>query len=405
MVLALLLLAGLVRADSQWERTLPVRLTVGFHEAPSSVEGVQAYGARVLGMHRGARLAVVEASDPDAFHRRALHDPNIRYVEPDATVNLLGATTLASSRGGTASGDPFFADQYGPQQVRAPQAWRTTQGNTSASVCLVDTGIRYTHEDLMGPRWLGGYDFVNNDADPWDDNGHGTHVASIAAASIGNGRGIAGIANVGLYAVKVLDGAGFGTWGNVALGILWCADHAGPRGIVNLSLAGTGFNSAVADAADYAYRLRGLLLVAAAGNAGPCNDCVRFPAKLPETIAVACTARVGFPAVSHPGCSFSSSGPEVELAAPGTDILGAWSSNDTAYEFSTGTSMSTPHVSGAAALVWSHRTELKATELRQRLRDTAQDAGDLGWDARSGFGEVDVKCLLEGWNPCLDLFS
>ncbi|MGH2746792.1 MAG: S8 family serine peptidase [Actinomycetota bacterium] len=352
---------------------------IGFTELPRSLRaGERVHGARVQRIDRVLHFARVSTRNPDDFLARARRDDRVRYVEPDPEIKLIEAIP----------NDPRFAEQYGPQQVRAPEAWDTTLGSLDASVCVVDTGVRYTHEDIADARWLGGADFYNGDSDPMDDNGHGTHVAGIAAATINNATGIAGIANAGLYGVKVLSSGGIGAWSAVASGIRWCADNAGPRGVINLSLGGGGGATVLKDGVAYAYS-KGSLLVAAAGNSGPCTDCVSYPAAYPEVIAVTCTTS------SEVQCGFSSDGPESELAAPGQSILSLWHTGDAAYNTISGTSMSTPHVAGAAALAWSVATSLSNASLRDRLRTSARDLGDPGWDELYGYGLVDAKATLD----------
>lgn len=354
------------------------RYVVGFHAMDRALRPGQAFhGAEVLRVNHVLHFAVVQARDSSAFEAAVAADEDVRYLERDAWLQLARYTP----------NDPRFGDQYGPQQIQAPEAWDTTLGDQDAAVCVVDTGVRYTHEDITGARWKGGHDYINNDDDPMDDNGHGTHVAGIAAASTDNSKGIAGVAQVALYGVKSLDAQGSGTWSQVADGITWCADNAGPRPVISLSLGSSSGSQTLLDAVDYAYG-KGALLVAAAGNGGPCSDCVEYPAKYDQVIAVTCTTS------SEAQCSFSSDGPESELAAPGNSILSTYYSSNTAYTSLSGTSMSTPHVSGAAALVWSDVTNLTNAELRQLLRDNAKDLGDQGWDEKFGYGRVDVNATL-----------
>jgi PKD repeat protein len=351
---------------------------VGFRSPPREMRvGDHFLGADVEHVDRVLHFARVSTGNPQAFRSQANNDSRVRYVEPDPELQLIEYTP----------NDPQFPTQYGPQHVRAPEAWDTTRGDLDALVCVVDTGVRYTHEEIAGARWLGGYDFYNGDADPNDDNGHGTHVASTAAGSIDNSKGIAGIANVGIKGVKVLNAAGSGAWSTVASGIRWCADNGGPRVVISMSLGG-GHATVLEDAVRYAEG-KGALLVAAAGNSGPCSNCVGYPAAYPEVIAVTCTNS------AKTQCSFSSDGPESELTAPGQSILAAWHTGDTAYNTISGTSMSTPHVSGVAALVWSHETALTAAGLRQLLRDNAEDLGSAGWDELYGYGLVDAKATLD----------
>jgi hypothetical protein len=353
---------------------------VGFHGLPRGLAlGHDFLGAQVQRVDHALHFIRVATNNPNLFRERARGDRRVRYVEPDPEVQLLDFIP----------NDPRFASQqYGPQHVRAPEAWDSTLGDMDASVCIVDTGVRYTHEDIAGPRWLGGTDLYNGDADPMDDHGHGTHVAGIAAATINNAKGIAGIANVGVRGVKVLSNTGSGALSTIASGIRWCADNAGARVVINLSLGSPAGSTPLLDAVQYAYGA-GALMAAAAGNSGPCTNCVEYPAKYTEVIPVTCTT------ATAAQCSFSSDGPEAELAAPGNGVISLWRTSDTAYNTISGTSMSTPHVSGVAALVWSEATDLSNTALRDHLRNSAQDLGAAGRDELYGFGLVDARKTLD----------
>jgi thermitase len=354
------------------------QFVIGFRAPPRGLRvGDNLYGGRVERVDTVLHFARVSTRNPGGLRGQARNDARVRFVEPDPEFQLIEYTP----------NDPRFAEQYGPQHVRAPEAWDTTLGDLDATVCIVDTGVRYTHEEIAGTRWLGGYDFYNGDSNPSDDNGHGTHVASTAAGSIDNSKGIAGVANVGIRGVKVLSATGTGAWSTVASGIRWCADNGGPRVVISMSLGG-GAATVLEDAVRYAAG-KGALLVAAAGNSGPCTNCVGYPAAYDEVIAVTCTN------AAKTQCSFSSDGPDSELAGPGQSILAAWHTSDTAYNTISGTSMSTPHVSGVAALVWSEKSGLTATDLRELLNGNAQDLGAAGWDELYGHGLVDAKATLD----------
>lgn len=321
------------------------------------------------------RFIVVETASPDTFLAAVADRPDVRYIEPDGRVAGLDVAPTID--------DPRLDEQYALPQIRAPESWATTLGQ-AANLCILDSGVRYTHEDLAGPRWLGGIDLVNDDADPMDDHGHGTHVTGIAAASLANALGMAGVSQAGFYAVKVLDSNNGGTWSNIALGIEWCADNTPDHTIINLSLGGAPAPSAISDAVAYA-RAAGKVLVAAAGNEG--NFGVLWPAAHPDVIAVACNTS------SSSRCTDSSRGPQLDLAAPGSGIL-SLGTTDSGYSTLTGTSMSAPHVSGVAALVWSARPTLTVPQLEHRLLATAQDLGAAGHDTSFGHGRVDAVCAL-----------
>lgn len=379
------------------------RWVVGFHTLPSGLHlGGTYLDEPIVHLDEVLRFVEVETDDPDGFVSRAATDANVRYTEeselvlfvtPSPPVGVPHDPLTVEEDGLDATlfsaNDPLFAMQYGPQQVRAPAAWDHSRGSTSAAVCIVDTGVRRSHHDIGTGRWLGWRDFVNNRAAPYDDHGHGTHVTGTAAAGLHNGTGIAGMGNVGIYGVKVLGADGFGSWSWIASGIRWCAERSNSRIVINLSLGSPtqpSTSSPMADAVAYADG-RGRLLVASAGN-GACANCVWWPARYPEVVAVGCVdgARVS--------CTFTSTGSQMELTGPGIDILSTGASSDTSYQRLSGTSMSAPHVSGALALAWSVNTSMSATDLRGRAQATAVPLGPPGRDSTYGFGLVDAKCLV-----------
>ena len=248
------------------------------------------------------------------------------------------------------------------------------------NVSILDTGIDYNHSDLADNYKVFGYDFVNGDTDPTDDNGHGTHCAGIIAA-VDNDIGVIGVApEADLYAVKVLDSSGSGYVSDVIAGIEWSVNNS--MDIISMSLGLDSDSTDLRNACDYAYNA-GLLLVAAAGNEGSGSDTVTYPAKYDSVIAVAATDS------SDNRTSSSSTGPAVELAAPGKEINSTWS--DGGYKKASGTSMACPHVTGTAALVWKAFPHYNNTQVRQHLQETAEDLGDSGMDKWYGYGLVDAE--------------
>src|SRR5262249_15900463 len=202
----------------------------------------------------------------------------------------------------------------GVAQVKAPPAWGNSQGK-GIRAAVVDTGIDFNHPDLKA-NYVGGASFVPGAPTPMDDNGHGTHCAGTIAAAI-NGSGVVGVApQAALYAAKVLDRNGSGQFSWIIAGIDWCIQNR--MHIVSMSLGGPAAPGALKTICDLAWT-RGLLLVAAAGNAGPptppAPSSVGFPAKYLNVIAVSAidSANVITP--------FSSRGPEVDLCAPGLNVL------------------------------------------------------------------------------------
>ncbi|NBP24203.1 MAG: peptidase S8 [Proteobacteria bacterium] len=260
---------------------------------------------------------------------------------------------------------------------------------TGVRVAVVDTGIDYLHPDLAA-NFAGGYDFVNNDADPMDDNGHGTHVSGTIAA-VRNGTGVLGAApEADLFALKVLGSSGSGSWSGILSALDWCA--ANRVAVANFSLGSSSYPGTTVEAGFDNAAKAGVLLVAAAGNSGAGTDTVNYPGKFASVIAVGSTTSTDL--VS----SFSSTGPDVELAAPGSLIYSTTLGGG--YGTLSGTSMATPHVTGVAALVVAagigdaNGDGFINDDVRQLLQSTAQDLGAAGRDPIYGFGLVDAEAAV-----------
>ena len=254
---------------------------------------------------------------------------------------------------------------WGIKRIGAPDAWSAPASGVGIRLAILDTGIDGSHDDLEA-HVVAGTNTVDATSPLWDGHGHGTHVAGIAGA-LNNTIGVVGVApEVTLVAVKVLDSSGSGTWASVAAGIDWSISNN--VHVINMSLGG-GASETVRLAVESAWN-GGLLLVAAAGNSGnPAGrgDSVNYPAAYDQVIAVAASDS------QDRRASFSSTGQAVELIAPGVSILSTLPGDE--YGTMSGTSMSSPHVAGAAALAWSVNPALTNTQLRQILRDTAEDLG------------------------------
>jgi thermitase len=287
--------------------------------------------------------------------------------------------------------DPYWSLQWGPQKIEADYAWDTTLGDPSVLVAVIDTGIDYTHPDLATNYVPLGYDWVNMDADPIDDHGHGTHCAGIIAAVLNNNVGIAGLAQVRVMAEKVLNSGGAGTWDWVANGIINATDCGAD--IISMSLGGYGDSELVHEAVKYAYDA-GVLVIAAAGNDN--TNMKSYPAGYDEVIAVAATDQYDNKAW------FSNWGDWIELAAPGVDI---YSTVPWGYESWSGTSMAAPHVSGVAALIWSRYPNKTNDWVRLWLRHTAEDLGDPGFDLYYGYGRINARNAVERTPPAHELIA
>jgi type VII secretion-associated serine protease mycosin len=271
--------------------------------------------------------------------------------------------------------------------ARFPQAWDVTLGSTDTSVAVVDTGVDLTHPDLDGSRLKAGYDFVNDDADPGDDNGHGTFVAGAAAAITNNSEGIAGAAwKGGIIPVKVLDQDGLGTDADIAAGITWATDNG--AAVMNLSFGGPAESQVLEDAVNYALS-QDVVVVASAGNEGA--SLPSYPAAYDGVLAVSATDRSGTFAY------FSNWGWWVDISAPGMFITSTyWFGGDHLYATGHGSSFAAPLVAGAALLVRYENPSWSQADVVDQLLDTAQDRGPAGGDPFFGRGWLDAYAALGG---------
>jgi subtilisin family serine protease len=274
--------------------------------------------------------------------------------------------------------DPYWNQQWGPSKTEADLAWDTQKGNSSVLVAVIDTGVDWHHPDLAANYVPLGYDWVNNDTDPVDDNGHGTHCAGIIAATLNNNVGIAGLAQVRIMAEKGLDKYGEGDEANLAKAIIHAVDQG--ANILSNSWGGYEESTLLHDAVKYAYE-KGVLIIAAAGNNA--WGIKAFPAGYDEVVAVTATDASDNPA------SFTNFGDWVELAAPGVHIYSTVCNNS--YAYMSGTSMACPHVSGVAALAWSQFPNATQDWIQHWLRYTADDLGNPGFDVYFGYGRVNAK--------------
>jgi subtilisin family serine protease len=314
--------------------------------------------------------------------------PGVELVQPNFVYHTLNTPN-----------DPRFGEQYGPTRIKAPQAWDITTGSSSVVVAVIDLGVEYNHEDLSANMWhnpgeigvdgsgnnkatnlidddgngyiddVYGVDTINHDSDPLDDAGHGTHVAGIIGAVGNNNRGVAGVNwAVRIMAIKSHDAAGNGSSASVVEAFQY-ARLMRLRGInvrvTNSSWGGApeapSYDQALKDAIDAAGNA-GILNVCAAGNGNLNNDATPFyPATYdsPSIISVAASDQVDNRA------TFSSYGATtVDLAAPGVGVLSTYHGS---YVSLNGTSMASPFVAGAVALLSSSNTYLTASQLKSLL--------------------------------------
>lgn len=316
---------------------------------------LQSKKAKVLSENKKLGFHVIQVQDQSVREALAEYSkmPEVQYAEPRT---LYHATWTPN--------DPLYSsDQYGPQKMQAPAAWDVTKGSSSVIAAVIDTGVQTDHPDLTG-KTVGGYDFVDNDNNAYDEQGHGTHVAGTIAATTNNGIGVAGVApEVKVMPVRVLDRNGSGTNDWVANGITYAADNGAK--VINMSLGGPSGSQALQDAVNYAWN-KGVVVIAAAGNSNTSSP--SYPAYYPNCIAVAATDS------NDARASFSNYGNWVDVAAPGVAIMSTTLGGG--YAKYSGTSMASPHAAGVAALVASQgKTH---TEVRSILENTADKIAGTG---------------------------
>jgi subtilisin family serine protease len=299
--------------------------------------------------------------------------------------------------------DPSLNLQWGLDAVNAYEAWDITGGSHEVVVAILDTGIDWTHPDIAPNIWSDsdgyhGYNFIANNRIPMDDNVnsydgnvwvpgtntyHGTHVAGVVGAAMNNGIGVAGISQVRLMAVKVMNESGEGTDSTVASGIHWAVDHGAHIITMSLGVEGTSsvLSNAVADASE-----SNVVMVAASGNSG--SSLVSYPAAYPAVIAVGAVDNTLLRA------SFSNYGAGLDIMAPGVMIYST-QGGGAYYQNLAGTSTAAPFVAGVAALMLTMNPALTPVEIGLHINSTATDISRAGYDTMTGWGIVDAFSAVE----------
>jgi subtilisin len=364
--------------DVAAEATERVDVFIAFASNPGPAEQALVRGVGGQIRYTYTLVPAIAASVPQAAIAGLLATPGVVRVEPDGEVYALDY-----------AGE--LDDTWGVKRIGAGVLHGQENGpefGTGIRVAVIDSGIDDEHREFAHPGSIGaGYNFVANNADPYDDNGHGTHVAGTIMAAR-DGAGVVGVApEVTVFALKVLNASGSGSWSNVVAALEWTVSNG--MQITNNSYGsgqnpGTTVRDAFANSAAV-----GILHVAAAGNSGNCggnNDSVGWPAKYETVIAVGATnSRDVRPC-------FSSTGPALELAAPGVSIKSTVPGGG--YDTWNGTSMASPHVAGVAALMLGANAGLSISETRDLMAATADDLGDDGRDPHYGHGLVNAVAAV-----------
>jgi subtilisin len=365
---------GSVSADSSNAQVKKDYL-VGFKTdvMANDVANIHKLGGKVK--HQFKYMNVVKVSLPDRAVVALSNNKNVAFIEEDAIATAIGkksndVTTLSQTV------------PWGIPHINADDVQATGNTGNGVKVAILDTGIDGNHEDL---NVVGGASFITTEPDALSDyNGHGTHVAG-TVAGLNNNLGVLGVAPAAsLYAVKVLDGGGSGSYSGIAQGIEWAIDNN--MDVINMSLGGSSGSTTLQMACDNAYN-SGIVVVAAAGNSGSKGkgkrNTIGYPAKYASVIAV------GAVDSSDNRASFSSVGDELEVMAPGVSI---YSSVPGGYDTYNGTSMASPHVAGAAALILAGNPSLSNVDVRDRLSNTATPLGDAFF---YGNGVINVQAAVQ----------
>jgi subtilisin family serine protease len=369
------------RADADVVRNEALALPATELVTPTAGTSV---AAAVADLEASPDVAYAEPDQPrrafDRYPDEALVDEQANPLNDQPFANLWAlhntGQAIGDEPGGTAGAD-----------IGAPAAWSVTTGSKDITVAIVDSGVDRSHRDLFA-NLVPGYDFAYDDADPTDYEGHGTHVAGIIGARGNNGTGVTGVAwDASLMPLQALDAEGAGYASDIAGAYTYAASH-GAR-IVNASLGGSSRSQAEYDAIRNAPNV---LFVVAAGNDDRNNDTrPTYPCAydLPNILCVAATDNTDHLA------SFSNVGRStVDIAAPGVDIYSTLRCD--AYGWMSGTSMATPEVSGAAALVLAAHPTSTVAELRSRLISTADrlPGGDATRINGGNGGRLDVATAV-----------
>ena len=369
--------------NDRGEYWVPHQVIVGFLKDLSRNERInliQNYNGRYLDINDKLDVMLVEIeTDEITFIDNIKNERGVRYVERNGLYHLFHIPN-----------DPEWINQWGPQAIQCPQGWDIQKGHLGVSIAIVDTGIDYSHDDLTN-YISGGYDYVDNDNNPYPDGpgqyaDHGTHCAGIAAATMDNHIGIAGVSQVSFIAERVLDSTGWGSWFDIAAGITHATDFG--VDIISMSIGGYSYSSTVENACQYAWD-NDIVLIGAADNDN--QGTIAYPAKFNTVICVGAIDQ-NDERCDYPGWWGSNWGPEMELVAPGHMIQSTVMDDD--YDSYDGTSMATPHVAGVAALIKSHQSILSNSEIRDIMVESADDLGPNGWDVEYGHGKVNAYAAL-----------
>jgi len=365
-----------VTVDGRKTEVVNGEVLVKFH-AGTPAERIDAivdtFGTRERRKGESFRFVLIRLNDPASLESaieelRAAH--GVEAAEPNYVYRILDQ----------AAPDPLLPEQWSLPNIHAPEAWGRALG-AQMIVAVIDTGAQLDHPDLRG-RLRSGYDFIDDDNDPSDPNGHGTMAAGLIAANRDNGTGISGVApEASVLPLRAADAGGIATASDLAEAILFAVDKK--VDVINLSLGGPDRSAILEEAVRIAVA-EGIVVCASVGNSGAAT--VLYPAAYPGVVGVGASTRDGEVWTS------SNTGDGVDFVAPGVGIVST--TIEGGYAKSNGSSLATAIFSGAVAVVLSSRKGMVAVEAVGRLGSTATDVGEEGADTRSGHGIPNLAAAL-----------
>jgi len=389
--------------DGSTDKFVPGQVIVGLKQLDTSFEAkANTIGGKVIDENNVLRALLIQVpkNAEDAFIKSIVKNPNVKFAEKNYITKALSI-------------DPYWSYQWNMRIIQADDAWGIPPINQNIVVAVIDTGVQWNHPDLAANIWINvddacgdgidndgngyaddcrGWDFIGNENNPMDENGHGTHVAGTIGAITDNGVGVAGLAQQTIMPIRVLGPDGGPDW-VVADGITYAAENGAD--VINLSLGCYCQSLTLTESAiNHAYLDHNVLVVAASGNDN--TNFPHIPSAFENAMAVAATDK------NDKKASYSNFGDTIEIAAPGGDsrggqytktyVLSTYLTNN--YAFAIGTSMATPHVSGVAALILSQDSSLTHIQVREILKNTSDDLGDPGWDQYFGEGRVNAYAAV-----------
>ncbi len=416
-----------IESKIQTQQYLPAGKSFGFSNLSPKVnylaKGIVKQD-EILG--RIIKITFAKPVDESSFLALQNEDPSIEYIQPANTYRM-----------DMTPNDSLIQNQWGLEKIKAFDAWDITEGSDSVLLAIIDTGIDYLHPDLhnkikLNPGEIGtdtdghdkrsngiddddngfiddyqGWDFTDRvgfpfdssggdyltwDNNPMDEYGHGTYIAGIAAAETNNLTGIAGTApNIKILNLRAFDPGGYGEEDDVAAAILY-AVQMGAK-VINMSFGDNSFSYVLRDVVRYAYS-SDVVLVGSAGNSG--SNEPHYPSGYSEVICVGNSTQEDYRS------SNSNYGSTLDLMAPGTQIF--TTAKDNGYAYVSGTSASSPFVSGASALILS-KNSFTNEEVKQILKSTSDDIGTPGWDIYTGAGRLNLYNALNISAPSIIKFE